>query len=49
MAEKTCKYPDCVNYSTKAQTYCCLACNCDHTDYIRLGRDKKEKEVKNHV
>ncbi len=42
MSETDCKYPDCVNYSAKAQTYCCLACNCDHTDYIRLGFDKRE-------
>jgi len=43
MPEKECKYPDCVYYSPKARTYCCLACNCDHTDYIRLGLDKKDK------
>jgi len=42
---KECKYPDCINYSAKAKTYCCFGCNCDHTDYIRLGFDKKDKEA----
>jgi len=44
MSETDCKYPDCINYSAEAKTYCCFGCNCDHTDYIRLGFDKKDKE-----
>lgn len=44
MPKKECKYPDCVNYTKTATIYCCLACSCDHTDYLRLGLDKKEAD-----
>ena len=34
--EKQCKYPSCVNYNPKSESYCCNGCAWDHADYIRL-------------
>jgi len=34
--EVLCKYPQCVNYNSKAKSWCTVACSADHCSYLGL-------------
>ena len=42
--KKLCKFPDCVNYSTKATSYCCNGCAGDHFDFDRLATEEEKND-----